>query len=130
MVEGERVPTTTTAAICCYSGCSCQVQLPKALIDQTDETQVPVRTPATMKALSEIYIKKEGGEPDAEEHPTADPISCVDQLLQHDLPPTPHNAIFGPYGAAVHRQLKFKGQVFVNGELVTSEISGPPNCFV
>ncbi len=37
-----------------------------AVIDQTDETEVPVKTPATMKALSEIYIKKEGGEPDAE----------------------------------------------------------------
>ncbi len=101
-----------------------------AVIDQTDETEVPVKTPATMKALSEIYIKKEGGEPDAEEDPTAEQVSCVDQLLQHDLPPTPDNAIFGPYGAAVHRKLKFKGQVFVNGELVTSEISGPPNCFV
>ncbi len=38
-------------------------------------TEVPVKTPATMRALSEIYIKKEGGEPDAEEGTTAGQVS-------------------------------------------------------
>ena len=97
------------------------------VINQSMDQEIDVKSSSEMAALTDIYIRKVGAEPDPGEDPTAEQVAGVEKLIENELPPSPDLAIFGPYGAAIHRKLKFRGQIFVNNMFVTQELTGPPN---
>lgn len=100
------------------------------VVDQTMEHEVEIKSPDEIALMSETYIKRLGGEPEAEEDPTAEQVTCVSKLIEAKIPPSPDLAIFGPYGAAIHRRLKFTASIFVNNQLVVQELAGPPTAVI
>ena len=100
------------------------------VVNQTMDQEIEVHTASEMSALVDVYVPKVGAEPEPSEDPTAEQVSCIEKLVESELPPSPDLAIFGPYGAAIHRKLRFKGQIFVGNRFITQELSGPPSFFV
>ena len=100
------------------------------VVNQTMDQEIEVRSASEMSKMVDIYSAKVGAEPLPSEDPTAEQVSCIEELIESELPPSPDLAIFGPYGAAIHRKLRFKGQIFVGNKFITQELAGPPSYLV
>ena len=100
------------------------------VVNQTMDQEIDVRSASEMSNMVDIYAAKVGAEPLPAEDPTAEQVSCIEKLIESELPPSPDLAIFGPYGAAIHRKLRFKGQIFVGNKFITQELAGPPSYLV
>ena len=95
------------------------------VLDQVDDSVFPVLPPAKIAEFRDHYVAVMHGEPDDAQRPTADQLSALAHRLSRGSAPYVDLGLFGPFGDRIARIRKFSGQVWVDNELKTAQVSGP-----
>ena len=98
----------------------------EGVIEQRDDT---LYTPLSEKDVARMrhrYWKRTGDHPPEWERPTTDQLTVLFNRLQAGHAPWTDFAVWGSYGQRRLKENSFRAQVWVNNELVTNTIAGPP----
>ena len=97
------------------------------VFDQANAGSFELMAKEALKQRRTDYRLRRGGHPIDEERPTDDQLSALRALIDEDEAPAADFAIWGPHGARMQRDRKYRAQVWINGEFVTKQLSGPHN---
>ena len=95
------------------------------VLDQVDDSAFPVLPATKIAEYRDRYVEVMHGEPDDSHRPTSDQLSALAHRLARGSAPYVDLGLFGPFGDRISRIRKFSGQVWVDNELKTSQVSGP-----
>ena len=78
------------------------------VLDQADDSEVPLIEPRRVRALLDGHkLDNDGEEAAEEEEPTGKQFAALDNKLQCDVAPYADFAVFRPFGARLQRAVKF-----------------------
>ena len=78
------------------------------VLDQADDSEIPVIEPKRVRALLDGYkADNDGEEAGEEEEPTGEQFAALDNKLTCDVAPYADFAVFRPFGARLQRAVKF-----------------------
>eukprot|EP00972_Heterocapsa_arctica_P038852 5724387-Heterocapsa_arctica.AAC.1 len=94
-------------------------------IDQGADAEFEVMDESEVRQLFSNYDSLNGGRPQPGEEPTAEQLSALRRVLETDAAPFTDFAVWGPYGRRQSKLLRHHAHIFVGGELVTKQLTGP-----
>ncbi|CAK0909902.1 unnamed protein product, partial [Prorocentrum cordatum] len=97
-----------------------------AFLDQLSDGEFDTLSEQALRNIAKDFKLMNGGPPREAENVTPEQVSALAARVADDHAPCTHFALWGPFGRQQKKVLKFTAQIFVNGELVTRQLSGPP----
>ena len=98
----------------------------EVLVDGPDEGEFCILPAPTIRQINKEFREMNGDDPEVAEDPTDEQLSGLAALLAEDRVPYVDLKIFRPFGKRLQRLLRYRAQVFVDGVLVSRQLSGPP----
>ena len=99
----------------------------EGIIDQRDDTLYTPLSAADLAMMRLRFWKKTGDHPIESERPSDDQLTALAGRLIAGRSPWVDFSVWTPYGVRKTKENSFRPQVWVNGQLETKLIAGPPD---
>ena len=97
------------------------------VIEQRDDTMYEPLSEDDICVLRQRFYDRTGDHPPEWERPTSDQLTALAGRLNAGRAPWVDFAVWAPYGERRVKEQTFRPQVWINNELVTKTITGPPH---